>query len=137
MTDYATLYSAVYSSKDDALADLGAFEQMHDDQLIGKYDAAVVDKENGKTHIVKRVDHPSVNVIPELAGSGHLKRSELDQVASGLAPGEAALVVVGEPTVEKAFQKAVKDADKTAKQEFDQNADDLEQTLLQASRKAN
>lgn len=134
MSDYATLYSAVYSSKDEALADLDAFQQLHDDEVIGKYDAAVVDKENGKPHIVKRVDHPRINVIPELVGGGELKRSELNQVADELAPGEAALVVVGEPTIEKAFQKAVKDADKTAKQEFDQSADDLADALLQASK---
>ncbi|HVM57549.1 MAG TPA: hypothetical protein VMT74_08805 [Gaiellaceae bacterium] len=134
MSDYATLYSAVYSSKDEALADLDAFQQLHDDEVIGKYDAAVVDKENGKPHIVKRVDRPRINVIPELVGGGELKRSELNQVADELAPGEAALVVVGEPTIEKAFQKAVKDADKTAKQEFDQSADDLADALLQASK---
>jgi uncharacterized membrane protein len=134
---YATLYSAVYSSTDEALSDLDTFEELHDDEVIGKYDAAVVDKENGKTHIVKRVDHPRINVIPEMVGGGELKQSDLDQVATGLAPGQAALVVVGEPTIEKAFQKAVTDADKTAKQQFDQSADELEKTLLQASSSSN
>jgi uncharacterized membrane protein len=134
---YATLYSAVYSSTDEALSDLDTFEELHDDEVIGKYDAAVVDKENGKTHIVKRVDHPRINVIPEMVGGGELKQSDLDQVATGLAPGQAALVVVGEPTIEKAFQKAVTDADKTAKQQFDQSADELEKTLRQASSSSN
>jgi len=133
MSDYATLYSAVYSSKDAALADLDAFQQLHDDEVIGKYDAAVVDNENGKPHIVKRVDRPRINVIPEMVGGGELKRSELNQVAAELSPGEAALVVVGEPTIEKAFQKAVKQADKTAKQDFDQSADELADALLHAS----
>jgi uncharacterized membrane protein len=134
---YATLYSAVYSSTDEALSDLDTFEELHDNEVIGKYDAAVVDKENGKTHIVKRVDHPRINVIPEMVGGGELKQSDLDQVATGLAPGQAALVVVGEPTIEKAFQKAVTDADKTAKQQFDQSADELEKTLRQASSSSN
>ena len=35
MSDHATPYSALYSSKDDAL------QQLHDDQVIRKYDAAV------------------------------------------------------------------------------------------------
>ena len=137
MSDYATLYSAVYSNKDDALTDLGAFEQLHADEVIGKYDAAVVDKENGKPHIVKRVDRPRISVIPEMVGGGGLKRSQLNEVADELAPGEAALVVVGEPTIEKAFQKAVKEANKTAKQEFGQSADELADALIKASSTAN
>jgi hypothetical protein len=134
---YATLYSAVYRNTDEALSDLDTFEDLHDDEVIGKYDAAVVDKENGKTHIVKRVDHPRINVIPEMVGGGELTRSDLDQVAGDLAPGQAALVVVGEPTIEKAFQKAVKDADRTAKQDFNQSADELAKTLLQSSSSSN
>jgi hypothetical protein len=130
MSDYANLYSAVYGSKDAAVADLDAFQQMHDDEVIGRYDAAVVDNENGKAHIVKRVDYPRVSVIPELVGEGHLKRSELNQVAAKLQPGQAALIVVGEPTVEKAFAKAVKAADATAKQQFGQSVDQLSDALL-------
>jgi hypothetical protein len=134
MGNNAMLYEAVYDSKDAALADLEVFDHMHDAKLIGKYDAAVIDKENGKPHIVKRVDRPRINVIPELVGGGTLKRSELKQAAEVLAPGEAALVVVGEPTIEKAFEDAVKQANKTAKQEFDQTADDLAQTLIAATK---
>lgn len=133
MSDYATLYSAVYSNKEDAIADLDAFEKLHDDEVIGKYDAAVVENENGKLHVVKRVDRPRMNVIPEMFGGGELTQSELTQVSAELAPGQAALVVVGEPTIEKAFQKAVKDANKTAKQAFGQSADQLAADLLHAS----
>lgn len=38
------LYTAAYNSVSDALADLDAVEQLHMDQVIGKYDAAVIDK---------------------------------------------------------------------------------------------
>ena len=62
-----------------------------------------------------------------------LERSELTSVADQLQPGEAALVVVGEPTVEKAFQKAVREADATAKQEFGQSVDQLAGALLKGS----
>jgi hypothetical protein len=133
MSDDAVLYTAVYGDTNDALADLGTFDQLHDDELVGKYDAAVVDNENGKARIVKRVDRPRISVIPEMLGGGELKRSELKQAAGELSPGEAALIVVGEPTIEKAFQKAVKQADKTSKQQFDESADDLADALLQAS----
>lgn len=134
MADNAMLYEAVYASKDAALADLEVFDHMHDADLIGKYDAAVIDNEDGKAHIVKRVDRPRINVIPELVGGGTLKRSELKQAAEELTPGQAALVVVGEPTIEKAFEDAVKQANKTAKQEFEQSADDLQNALIAATR---
>ena len=128
----AMLYEAVYKTKDAALADLDVFDHMHEAELIGKYDAAVIDNKDGKPHIVKRVDQPRINVIPELLGGGALKRSDLKQAAQSLGPGEAALVVVGEPTVEKAFEDAVKQANKTAKVEFDQSADDLADALVNA-----
>ena len=134
MADNAMLYEAVYASKDAALADLEVFDHMHDADLIGKYDAAVIDKEDGKAHIVKRVDRPRINVIPELVGGGTLKTSELKQAAEELTPGQAALVVVGEPTIEKAFEDAVKQANKTAKQEFEQSADDLQNALIGTAR---
>ena len=58
-------YVAVYESVDLAKADLDAFEQLHKDDLVGTFDAAVVDKENGKPHIVKRMARPMVRVIPD------------------------------------------------------------------------
>ena len=66
------LYAASYPSVSAALADLGAVQQLHKDELIGSYDAAVIDKENGKPHIVKRMDRPGVRVVPEWFGGGTL-----------------------------------------------------------------
>jgi hypothetical protein len=48
------LYVAVYESVDSAKADMDDIEQLHEEDLVGKFDAAVVDNENGKPHIVKR-----------------------------------------------------------------------------------
>lgn len=84
-----------------ALADLDVLGDLHDDELIGKYDAAVIDQDEGKPHIVKRVDHPRIDVLPELVGTGALPRGQLRDAAKELDPGEAALLVVGEPTLEK------------------------------------
>ncbi|MBV8258583.1 MAG: hypothetical protein JO073_12270 [Actinobacteria bacterium] len=131
MGDNAMLYEAVYPTKDMALADLDAFGRLHQAEVIGKYDAAVIDNDAGTPHIVKRVDRPRMSVIPEMLGGGTLKRSDLKQAAAALAPGEAALVVVGEPTIEKAFDDCVRQATKTAKQEFDQSADQLADMLTQ------
>jgi len=132
MADNSVGYVAVYGDVNSALADLDALGSMHDDDLIGKYDAAVIDQESGKPHIVKRVDRPRIDVLPELVGRGALPRGELRDAAKELDPGEAALVVVGEPTLAKAFDKAVTRADKVAKESFDASADDLAQALLKA-----
>ena len=40
------LYTATYDSVSAALTDLDAIEQLHKDETVGKYDAAVIDKEN-------------------------------------------------------------------------------------------
>ena len=84
------LYSAVYDDVDDALSDLDAIEQLHEDSMIGKFDAAVVDRENGQPHIVKRIDRPRIRVIPEAFGSGTLRRKELKEAASELSANQAA-----------------------------------------------
>ena len=87
MADNSVLYTAVYTDLEDAKFDLQAFEQVHKDHMIGKFDAAVIDKEDGKPHIVKRVDHPYYRVIPEWFGSGTLPRKELHEAAQALDAG--------------------------------------------------
>ncbi len=42
------VYAAAYETVEAALADLDDIEQLHTDEMIGQYDAAVIDKENGK-----------------------------------------------------------------------------------------
>jgi len=119
------VYTAVYDDKADALADLEVLEELHDRDLLGRYDAAVIDKEDGKPHIAKRVDKPAYRLVPELFGGGALPRTELHEAANELAGHEAGLIVVGEPTLEKAFDEAVTHAVKTVKRSFDAAADDL------------
>jgi hypothetical protein len=105
---------------------------LHKAELIGNYDAAVIDKQDGEPHVVKRVDRPAVRVIPEWLGAGTLARRELHDAARALDPGEAALIVVGEPTLERGFQKAVTRAAKTAKRELSAATDDLAKDLTEA-----
>jgi len=59
MADNSIAYVAVYDDVNSALSDLDAFEGLHDDDVVGKYDAAVIDQESGKPHIVKRVGRTS------------------------------------------------------------------------------
>jgi hypothetical protein len=84
MTDNAVMYSAIYGDVDDALADLDAIEQLHKDEMIGKFDAAVLDKADGEPHIVKRMDRPFVRVIPEWLAAGTLPRHDLRDAAEAL-----------------------------------------------------
>jgi len=125
MADNSIGFTAVYDDVDSAVADLDALGELHDDKVVGKYDAAVVDLENGKPHIVKRVDNPRVNVLPELVGKGALPSGEVKDAAKGLDQGQAALIFVGDPTLDKAFEQAVTRARKVARQEFAGAADQL------------
>jgi hypothetical protein len=130
--DNSVLYTAVYTDLEDAKIDLEAFEQLHKDHMIGKFDAAVIDKEDGKPHIVKRVDHPYYRVIPEWFGSGTLPRKELHEAAEALDAGQAALVVVGEPTLAEGIQKALTRSAKTFKHEMNVATDELTKEMTDA-----
>jgi hypothetical protein len=131
MTDMA-LYTAVYASVPSALADLDAIEELHKDEMIGKFDAAVIDQEDGKPHIVKRVDRPRVRIIPELFGGGALPRKELKEAATELTSNEAGLVMIGEPTIEQGFDKAVTGAAKVVKRSLDATTDEISSELKEA-----
>jgi hypothetical protein len=128
------LYTAFYENVDAALADLDDLDELRKDDLIGKYDAAVVDVEGGKPHIVKRMDRPRIRVIPEQLGRGTLPRKELQEAATELHDNEAGLIVVGEPTIEKAFDKAVEGANRVIKGAFDATADEVAAALQAAAR---
>jgi hypothetical protein len=131
MADMA-LYTAVYESVPPALADLDAIEELHKDEMIGKFDAAVIDQEDGKPHIVKRVDRPRMRIIPELFGGGALPRKELKEAATELTSDEAGLILIGEPTIEKGFDKAVTGAAKVVKRSLDATTDEISSELKEA-----
>ena len=126
------LYTAAYDSVSAALTDLDAVEQLHKDAAIGQYDAAVIDKENGKPHIVKRMDRPGVRVIPEWFGGGTLPRKELHEAAQELTASQAGLIAVGEPTIEKAVDKALTGAAKVVKRTVDASTDEIASELQEA-----
>ena len=119
------LYAASYDSVSAAMTALDDIEQLHKDEVIGKYDAAVIDQEDGKPHIVKRMDRPGIRVIPEWFGGGALPRKELHEAAEALTANEAGLVVVGEPTIEKALDNALTGAAKVVKHELDATTDEI------------
>jgi hypothetical protein len=126
------LYTAVYDSVTAALGDLNAVEQLHEDKMIGKFDAAVIDQENGKPHIAKRMDRPVFRVIPEWFGGGTLPRKELRDAAAELTSDQAGLIVVGEPTVGQGLDQALSNADKVVKRTLDATADEISSELQAA-----
>jgi hypothetical protein len=126
------LYAASYDSVSAALADLDAIEQLHKDEMIGSYDAAVIDQENGKPHIVKRMDRPYIRVVPEWFGGGTLPRKELHEAAQELTASQAGLIAVGEPTIEKAVDQALTGAAKVVKHTMDAAADEITSELQEA-----
>jgi hypothetical protein len=130
--DQLVLYTAAYESVAAALAALDSIEQLHKDEMIGTYDAAVIDKENGKPHIAKRMDRPRVRVIPEWFGGGTLPRKELHEAAGELTASQAGLIAVGEPTIEEGVGKALTGAAKVVKRTVDATADEITSELQEA-----
>jgi hypothetical protein len=126
------VYAAAYDSADAALADLDAIEQLHKDKAIGQYDAAVIDKENGKPHVVKRMDRPYIRVIPEWFGGGTLPRKELHEAAEQLTANQAGLIAVGEPTIEKAVDQALSKSAKVVKRTVEATTDEITSELQEA-----
>jgi hypothetical protein len=130
--DNTLLYTAVYDDLSTALADLSAVEQLHQDELLGKFDAAVIDQENGKPHVAKRLDRPRIRVIPEVFGGGTLPRKELHDAARELSASQAGLIVVGEPTIEKGLDKAITGAARVVKRSLDASTDEIASELQEA-----
>jgi hypothetical protein len=132
MAEDLVFYAGVYQSVETALTDLDGIQALHEDELIGKFDAAVIDQENGKPHIAKRVDRPRFRVIPELLGGGALPRRELKEAAAELTSEEAGLVIVGEPTIEKGIDKAITGAAKIVKHSMNATTDEIASELKEA-----
>jgi hypothetical protein len=129
--DYVVVYAAMYPTVAAANEVLETIEHLHK-EVAGTYDAAVVDKENGKAHVVKRMSHPRVRIIPEWFGRGALTRKELDEAAEELLSGEAGLIVVGEATIEPALDKAFTGSAKVVKREIEATIDQITSELQEA-----
>jgi hypothetical protein len=126
------VYAAAYETVEAAVADLNAIQQLHKDKLVGQYDAAVIDREDGKPHVVKRMDRPYVRVIPEWFGGGTLPRKELHEAAEELTANQAGLIAVGEPTIEEGLDKAFTGAAKVVKREVDATTEEITSELQEA-----
>ena len=130
--EYVVVYAATYPTVAAARAVLDTIEHLPKDEVTGKYDAAVIDKENGKPHVVKRMDHPHTRIIPEWFGGGALTRKELNEAAEELLAAEAGLIVVGDATIEPALDKALTGTAKVVKREMEATIDQITSELQEA-----
>jgi hypothetical protein len=126
------IYAAAYETVEAALVDLDAVELEHMEEMIGQYDAAVIDKKDGKPHVVKRMDRPHIRVIPEWFGGGTLPRKELHEAAEQLTANQAGLIAVGEPTMEKGLDEALTRAAKVVKRIVEATTDEITSELQEA-----
>jgi uncharacterized membrane protein len=125
--DQLDVYAASFSSVTDAENALDAIEQLYKDGAVGTLDAAVIDKENGKPHVVKRLDRPRIRIIPALP------RKELHEAAAELTADQAGLLMVsGEPVAEKVLDKALTGAAKVVKHRVDATIDQIGSELQEA-----
>jgi len=129
--EYVVVYAATYPNVAAARTVLDTIEHPHE-AVAGTYDAAVVDKENGKAHVVKRMDHPHARIIPEWFGGGVLTRKELNDAAEELLAGEAGLIVIGEATIEPALDEVFTGTPKVFKREIEATVDQITSELQEA-----
>jgi len=160
------LFLATYGDPEGAREDYEAVKELHKEKLIGTYDAAVVTKdEHGKVHVNKHekpTQHgawggvavgavlgllfPPGLIVGAAAGGliggaiGHfwkgLSRKDVLELGEFIDDGEAALIVVGESTMDAFLDKAIKRADKQIKREVDMDAKLLREELKEAAKAA-
>jgi uncharacterized membrane protein len=157
------LYAGEYESVDDAKADLEALKELHREDFVGTYDAAVLTKnDQGKVEIVEKIEKPTQHggwaglavgaaigmifppsiLVSGLLGAGagaligHLRggmsNADLKEVGEMLEESEAALIVIGEQTIERGVEEAVKHAKREMKKEVRADAREIERAIDEA-----
>jgi uncharacterized membrane protein len=157
------LYAGEYDSVEDAKADLEELKELHREDFVGTYDAAVLTKnEEGKVKIVDKIEKPTQHggwaglavgaaigmifppsvLVSGLLGAGagaligHLRggmsNADLKEVGEMLEESEAALIVIGEQTIERGVEEAVKHAKREMKKEVRADAREIERAIDEA-----
>ena len=165
--DGVFVYVATYPDEMSARDDYEIVKDLHAAGAVGTYDASVVTKdENGKVHVNKdetSTRHGAwggaavgamVGILfpPALIGSAvvgataggvgaHLwkgmSRADVKEFGDLIDTGEAALVIVGESTIEAALDKADLKAEKHVTKELDDvNSKDIDQAVQEAAKEA-
>jgi uncharacterized membrane protein len=161
--DGVFLFIGTYPNEVVARADYDVVKDLHAAGAVGTYDAAVVTKDgHGKVHVNKdemATRHGAwggaavgavVGILfpPAIIGSaivgaavggvgGHLwrgmSRADVKEFGDIIDAGQAALVIVGESTIESAIEKAQLKADKHIAKELDVSSKDVDKAVQEAA----
>ena len=161
--DGVFIYIGTYASEVDARADYDVVKDLHAVGAVGTYDAAVITKDDkGKVHVNKdetTTRHGAwggaaagalIGILfpPSIIGtaivgaavggvSGHLwkemSRTDVKEFGDAIDAGEAALVIVGETTIEEAIEKANLRAEKKVAKELQVDKKDVDQAVQEAA----
>ena len=162
-SDGVFIFIGTYMDEASAQADYDTIKDLHSAGAVGTYDASVVTKDlNGKVHVNKdemATRHggwggaavgavvgilfpPSILGAAVVGGavggvSGHLwrgmSRSDVKELGDVIDAGQAALLVVGESTVEAALNKAGLKAEKQVAKELDVSSKDIDKAVKEAA----
>ncbi len=162
--DGVFIFIGTYASEADARADYEVVKDLHAAGAVGTYDAAVVTKDDsGKVHVNKdetATRHGAwggaaagalVGILfpPSIIGSaivgaavggvsGHLwkgmSRADVKEFGDAIDAGQAALVIVGQTTVEDYVEKANLKAQKRVLKELQVDTKDVDQAVQEAAR---
>jgi uncharacterized membrane protein len=161
--DGVFLYIGTYPSEAAARADYDLVKDLHAVGAVGTYDAAVIRKDDtGKVHVNKdemATRHggwggaaagavvgilfpPSIIATAVIGGaigavSGHLwrgmSRADVKELGDLLDADEAALLIIGESTIEDAINKAELKAEKHVAKELNAKSKDVDQAVQEAA----
>ncbi|WP_104165146.1 DUF1269 domain-containing protein [Cryobacterium sp. N22] len=162
-SDGVFLFIGTYPSEEAARADYDVVKELRSAGAVGAYDAAVITKDDkGKIHVNKDetatrkggwvgagigaavglIFAPAV-IATAIVGAGvgavgghlakGLSRSDLKELGDLIDEGEAALLVVGESTVEDAIDKTELKAEKRVAKQLDVSTEDVDEAFKDAA----
>jgi uncharacterized membrane protein len=165
--DAVFIYIGTYPSEAAARDDYAVVKDLHAVGAVGTYDAAVVTKDNaGKVHVNKDetatrhgawggaavgavvgILFPPSIIVGAAVGAavggvgGHLwrgmSRADVKEFGDLIDAGQAALIIVGESTVEAAIEKAQLKAEKHVAKELGASAKDVDKAVQDAAKGLN
>jgi len=161
--DGVFLYIGTYENEAAARADYDVVEDLHAAGAVGTYDAAVVTKdESGKVHVNKdematrhggwggaaagavigNLFPPSIIGAALVGGAvggigGHLwrgmSRADVKELGDTIDSGQAALLIIGESTLQAALEKAGLKSEKQVAKELNVSSKDLDKAVREAA----
>jgi len=162
-SDGVFIFIGTYASEVDARADYDVVKDLHAGGVVGTYDAAVITKdEKGKVHVDKdetTTRHGAwggaaagalIGILfpPSIIGSalvgaaiggvsGHLwkgmSRTDVKEFGEVIDAGEAALVVVGETSIENSIEKAGLKPQRKVAKELQVDKSDVDHAVAEAA----